>query len=162
MPLEYVQKVFKVMNDCPHLIFQVLTKRGDRLEEIWKHLTWTENIWMGVSVENGLVTSRIDSLRKVPAAVRFLSCEPLIGPLPKLNLKGIDWVIVGGESGATPRPMSAEWVLEIRDQCERHDVAFFFKQWGGSNKKAAGMNLEGVRHDTFPKPKKRRQVKQTA
>ena len=88
--------------------------------------------------------------------------ETGIGPLPRLNLKGIDWVIVGGESGASPRPMSAEWVLEIRDQCERHDVAFFFKQWGGRNKKAAGRSLEGVRHDTFPKPKKRRQVRQTA
>lgn len=156
MPLKFIQKVFKVMNDCPHLIFQVLTKRGERLEAVWQHLSWTENIWMGVSVENELVTHRIDSLRKVPSAVRFLSCEPLIGPLPKLNLKGIDWVIVGGESGASPRPMKEEWVLDIRDQCAKHDAAFFFKQWGGRNKKAAGRELEGMHHDTFPKSKKRR------
>ena len=159
MPLEFIQRVFKVMNECPHLIFQVLTKRGDRLQQEWPHLTWSGNIWMGVSVENEAVTHRIESLRKVPAAVRFLSCEPLIRPLSGLNLKGIDWVIVGGESGVHPRPMKAEWVVQIRDQCQKHDVAFFFKQWGGRNKKAAGRELEGVHHDTFPKPKRRRQVK---
>ena len=138
VPLEFIQKAFQVMNDSPHLIFQVLTKRSDRLAEDWKHLNWTQNIWMGVSVEDEKVKHRIDSLRKVPAAVRFLSCEPLIGPLPRLNLRGIDWVIVGGESGACPRPMKEEWAISIRDQCEKHDVAFFFKQWGGRNKKAAG------------------------
>lgn len=150
------------MNECPHLIFQVLTKRGERLEADWKHLTWTENIWMGVSVENDLATPRIDSLRKVPAAVRFLSCEPLIGPLPRLNLNGIDWVIVGGESGVHPRPMQQQWVMSIRDQCHQHHVAFFFKQWGGRNKKAAGRELEGMHHDTFPKSKKRCLIKQPA
>lgn len=143
------------MNECPHLIFQVLTKRSDRLAEDWKHLNWTQNIWMGVSVEDEKVKYRIDSLCKVPAAVRFLSCEPLIGPLPRLNLKSIDWVIVGGESGASPRPMKEEWAVSIRDQCEKHDVAFFFKQWGGRNKKANGRELEGVFHDEFPNPKKR-------
>jgi protein gp37 len=157
VPLEFIQKVFRVMNDCPHLIFQVLTKRSDRLAEDWKHLNWTQNIWMGVSVEDERVKHRIDSLRKVPAAVRFLSCEPLIGPLPRLNLKGIDWVIVGGESGSSPRPMKEEWVTAIRDQCHKHDAAFFFKQWGGRNKKAAGRELQGEHHDTFPQPKKRRQ-----
>jgi len=156
MSLEFIQKVFKVMNECPHLIFQVLTKRGERLEEVWKHLNWSENIWMGVSVENELVTNRIDSLRMVPAAVRFLSCEPLIGPLPKMNLKEIDWVIVGGESGVHPRPMKTEWAVDIRNQCEKCDVAFFFKQWGGRNKKAAGRELEGALYETFPTPKKRR------
>lgn len=154
--LDFVQKVFKVMNECPHLVFQVLTKRGDRLEDLWPGLTWSQNIWMGVSVENEGVLHRIDSLRKVPAAVRFLSCEPLIGPLPKLGLRGIDWVIVGGESGARPRPMKPEWATEIRDQCDQHDVAFFFKQWGGRNKKAAGRELEGAFYNTFPTPKKRR------
>lgn len=144
------------MNECPHLIFQVLTKRGERLEELWPELTWTQNIWMGVSVESLDVTHRIDHLRKVPPAVRFLSCEPLIGPLPRLNLRGIDWVIVGGESGTKPRPMKAEWATEIRDQCEKRDVAFFFKQWGGRNKKAAGRKLEGAYYSTFPRPKKRR------
>ena len=155
VPLEFIQKVFRVMNECPHLIFQVLTKRADRLENDWKHLNWTQNIWMGVSVEDDRVTGRINGLRKVPASVRFLSCEPLIGPLDKLNLKGIDWVIVGGESGASPRPMKEEWAISIRDQCEANDVAFFFKQWGGRNKKAAGRELEGSFHDGFPTPKKR-------
>lgn len=158
IPLEFIKKVFKVMNDSPHLIFQVLTKRSDRLEEVWPHLNWTQNIWMGVSVENEAVTYRIDSLRKVPAAVRFLSCEPLIGPLLNLKLSGIDWVIVGGESGANPRPMQPEWAIGIRDQCEKHSVAFFFKQWGGRNKKAAGRLLEGEFYDTFPKPKQRYQA----
>jgi protein gp37 len=162
VPLEFIQKVFGVMNANPHLIFQVLTKRSERLAEVHPNLTWSQNIWMGVSVEDERVTHRIDDLRKVPAAVRFLSCEPLIGPLSKLKLKGIDWVIVGGESGASPRPMKPEWALEIRDQCEKRDVAFFFKQWGGRNKKAAGRELEGVHHDTFPKPKKRWQVRLTA
>lgn len=158
--LEFIQSVFRVMNDCPHLVFQVLTKRGERLAEDWKHLTWSENIWMGVSVENELVKHRIDNLRKVPAAVRFLSCEPLIGPLPRLNLKGIDWVIVGGESGTSPREMKDEWAISIRDQCQKHGVSFFFKQWGGRNKKAAGRELGGKHHDSFPKPRNRRQPKE--
>jgi len=153
--LDFIQRVFSVMDANPHLIFQVLTKRSDRLAEVWKHLTWSQNIWMGVSVEDERVTHRIDDLRKVPAAIRFLSCEPLIGPLPRLKLRGIDWVIVGGESGTRPRFMKPEWVIEIRDQCERADVAFFFKQWGGRNKKAAGRELEGTYHDKFPTPKKR-------
>jgi protein gp37 len=156
--LAFIQRVFDVMNANPHLIFQVLTKRSERLAELRKELTWGQHIWMGVSVEDERVKHRIDDLRKVPAAVRFLSCEPLIGPLPRLNLKGIDWVIVGGESGAKPRPMNPEWAISIRDQCEKHDVAFFFKQWGGRNKKAAGRELDGEFHDTFPTPKKRRLI----
>ena len=155
VPLEFIKSVFKVMNECPHLVFQVLTKRGERLEELWCDLSWSQNIWMGVSVESEAVVHRIDSLRNVPAAVRFLSCEPLIGPLPRLNLTGIDWVIVGGESGARPRPMKPEWAVQIRDQCEDYDVAFFFKQWGGRNKKAAGRELEGTYYDEFPTPKLR-------
>ncbi|MCU0797395.1 MAG: phage Gp37/Gp68 family protein [Akkermansiaceae bacterium] len=156
VPVEFIRRVFAVMNANPHLIFQVLTKRSERLAELRGEFVWSQNIWMGVSVEDERVTHRIDDLRKVPAAVRFLSCEPLIGPLTKMNLKGIDWVIVGGESGANPRPMKAEWALSIRDQCEMNDVAFFFKQWGGRNKKAAGRELDGAHHDTFPTPKKRR------
>lgn len=156
--LDFIQKVFAVMNDNSHLIFQVLTKRSERLAELRGELTWSQNIWMGVSVEDEKVTHRINDLRKVPAAVRFLSCEPLIGPLRKMNLKDIDWIIVGGESGANPRPMQPEWATSIRDQCEKHDVAFFFKQWGGRNKKAAGRELDGSYHDTFPKPKKRRKA----
>ena len=154
--LEFIQRVFAVMNANEHLIFQVLIKRSDRLAEVCHELTWTRNIWMGVSVEDEKVTHRIDDLRRVPAAVRFLSCEPLIGPLPKLKLRGIDWVIVGGESGSRPRPMQPEWVLDIRDQCAKRDVAFFFKQWGGRNKKAAGRKLEGAFHDEFPTARKRR------
>lgn len=156
--LDFIQKVFAVMNANSHLTFQVLTKRSERLAEIHQHLTWTQNIWMGVSVEDERVTHRIDDLRKVPSAVRFLSCEPLIGPLDNLDLKGIDWVIVGGESGANPRPMKEVWATSIRDQCEKHRVSFFFKQWGGRNKKAAGRELDGDFHDMFPRPKKRRMV----
>ena len=150
VPLDFIQQVFAVMNECPHLIFQVLTKRSRRLVEVARHLSWSRNIWMGVSVENEEVLSRIDDLRQVPASIRFLSCEPLIGPLPNMNLSGIHWVIVGGESGAKPRPMDKYWVIDIRDQCRRSDVSFFFKQWGGRNKKAAGRELEGALHDEFP------------
>ena len=150
VPLDFIQRVFAVMKDNDHLIFQVLTKRAERLAELSGELEWSPNIWMGVSVENALVKGRIDHLRKVPAAVRFLSCEPLIGPLPKLNLRAIHWVIVGGESGAKPRPMRPEWVRDIRDQCATKDVAFFFKQWGGRNKKAAGRELDDQIHNGFP------------
>lgn len=150
VPLEFIQQVFAVMNDNPNHVFQVLTKRADRLYEVQHHLKWTHNIWMGVSVENSNVTDRIDYLRKTKARVKFLSCEPLIGPLPKLNLKKIDWVIVGGESGHKPRPMDPEWVLNIQEQCEKSDVRFFFKQWGGRNKKAAGRMLNGRTYDEMP------------
>jgi protein gp37 len=150
VPLEFIKKVFKVMNENHQHVFQVLTKRAERLFEVHKELKWTANIWMGVSVENELVKNRIDFLRKTNAKVKFLSCEPLIGPLPKLNLKKIDWVIVGGESGHTPRPMDADWVLDIQKQCEKKDVAFFFKQWGGKNKKANGRLLNGKTYDEMP------------
>lgn len=150
IPLEFIKKVFHVMNDNPNHVFQVLTKRAERLYEIHKELKWTHNIWMGVSVENELVKDRIGYLRKTGARVKFLSCEPLIGALPKMNLKGIDWVIVGGESGHKPRPMNEDWVLDIQEQCERADVAFFFKQWGGRNKKANGRILNGRTYDEMP------------
>jgi protein gp37 len=148
--LEFIKKVFEVMNDNPQHVFQVLTKRAERLFEVHKELKWTHNIWMGVSVENDKVKNRIDFLRKTNAKVKFLSCEPLIGPLNKMNLKKIDWVIVGGESGHTPRPMDTDWVLDIQKQCKEKDVAFFFKQWGGKNKKVNGRLLNGKTYDEMP------------
>lgn len=151
IPLEYIQKVFKVMNDNPQHVFQVLTKRAQRLSEIHKKLKWTHNIWMGVSVEDDRVSERIDLLRNTKAHTKFLSLEPLIGPLPNLNLKKIHWVIVGGESGSKARPMNEEWVLEIYDQCKKANVSFFFKQWGGKNKKASGRTLNGRTYDEMPK-----------
>lgn len=150
IPLEFIQKVFKVMNDNPQHVFQILTKRAERLLELHKKLKWSHNIWMGVSVENELVKNRIDFLSQTDARVKFLSCEPLIGALPNLNLDNIDWVIVGGESGHKPRPMDAEWVLDIQQQCKKNDVAFFFKQWGGKNKKANGRVLNGRTYDEMP------------
>lgn len=150
VPLEFIKKVFKTMNECPQHTFQVLTKRSDILLKYHKELNWTHNIWMGVSVEDSRVKHRIDDLRRTNAKVKFLSCEPLIEPLPKMNLKKIDWVIVGGESGRTPRPMDADWVLDIQDQCAKSKVAFFFKQWGGTNKKKAGRELNGKVYDEMP------------
>jgi protein gp37 len=149
VPLEFIKKVFAVMNDTTH-VYQVLTKRSDILLKYHKELKWTPNIWMGVSVEDEKVKHRIDDLRKTNARTKFLSCEPLIGPLKKLNLKKIDWVIVGGESGRTPRPMDVDWVLDIQQQCEKADVSFFFKQWGGTNKKKAGRLLNGRTYDEMP------------
>lgn len=150
VPLDFIKNVFSVMNDNPQHVFQVLTKRAERLEEVHKQLRWTHNIWMGVSVENEKVKPRIDCLRKTRAKVKFLSLEPLIGPLPSLNLKKINWVIVGGESGHRPRPMDPDWVIDIQDQCQKAKVAFFFKQWGGRNKKAAGRLLNGRTYDEMP------------
>lgn len=152
VPVAFIQKVFKVMRENPQHVFQVLTKRADLLRyydsEGW--LEWTHNIWMGVSVENTKVMNRIDLLRQTNARVKFLSCEPLIGRLPNMNLQGIDWVIVGGESGRTPRPMQEEWVTEIKEQCEESRTAFFFKQWGGTNKKKNGRMLDGQTWDEMP------------
>lgn len=150
IPTEYIKKVFHVMNENPEHVFQVLTKRAERLFELHTELKWTHNIWMGVSVENAQVVDRIDYLRKTKAKVKFLSLEPLIGPLTNLNLKKIDWAIVGGESGFKPRPMNPDWVLDIQEQCKKADVAFFFKQWGGKNKKAAGRLLNGRTYDEMP------------
>ncbi|WP_348678746.1 phage Gp37/Gp68 family protein [Flavobacterium coralii] len=150
IPLEYIQQVFKVMNDNPQHVFQVLTKRAERLLELHRKLIWTHNIWMGVSVENDNVRNRVDYLRQTNARVKFLSLEPLLGPLKNLNLENIDWVIVGGESGHRPRKMSSDWVLEIHQQCLEKKVAFFFKQWGGKNKKANGRTLNGRTYDEMP------------
>ena len=150
VPLTFIKKVFDVMRDNPQHVFQVLTKRAERLLELDAHLNWSHNIWMGVSVENLEVKHRIKQLRKTRAKVKFLSLEPLLGPLPKLNLKKVDWVIVGGESGHTPRPMNPDWVIDIQEQCEKKEVAFFFKQWGGKNKKKAGRILNGRTYDEMP------------
>ncbi|RYG52079.1 MAG: phage Gp37/Gp68 family protein [Chitinophagaceae bacterium] len=150
VPLAFIQQVFAVMNDNPQHVFQVLTKRSDLLQKYSKQLKWGHNIWMGVSVENEKVMHRIDDLRVSDSRVKFLSCEPLIGPLPNMNLSGIDWVIVGGESGQKPRPMKEEWALEILDQCKAVDVKFFFKQWGGTNKKKSGRVLRDRTWDEMP------------
>ena len=150
VPLRYIQQVFDVMQRAHWHQFQVLTKRAERLEEIARELPWPRNVWMGVSVENADYTFRIDHLRRVPAQVKFLSLEPLLGPLRNIELTSIDWVIVGGESGRRPRPVQEEWVLDIRDQCLAAGVAFFFKQWGGINKKQAGRILEGRTWDQMP------------
>lgn len=150
IPFSFIQKVFDVMNDTPQHVFQILTKRSDVLLKYNKNLEWGHNIWMGVSVENQKVIHRIDDLRKTDAQVKFLSCEPLIGPLPNMNLKKIDWVIVGGESGRKPRPMDPDWVLDILDQCKKHHVKFFFKQWGGTNKKKTGRILQDKTWNEMP------------
>lgn len=151
IPLDYIKKVFKVMNETPQHTYQVLTKRGDIAAKYSKELKWTPNIWMGVSVENDKVVDRIDYLRETGAKIKFLSLEPLLGPLPSLNLKKIDWVIVGGESGPGARPMEKSWVVDIKSQCSKAKVAFFFKQWGGVRKSQTGRKLEGRTFDAMPK-----------
>ncbi|MEO8415135.1 MAG: phage Gp37/Gp68 family protein [Ginsengibacter sp.] len=150
VPLEFIQKVFEVMNSTPQHTYQVLTKRAERLYELHHLLNWTKNIWMGVSVEDGRVIDRIDFLRETDAVTKFLSCEPLIGPLRNMNLKNIDWAIVGGESGRKATPMNELWVWDIKEQCRDQEVAFFFKQWGGINKKKAGRELAGMTYDEMP------------
>jgi protein gp37 len=152
VPLEYIQRVFDVMRRAHWHRFQVLTKRSSRLADLDPRLEWQTNIWMGVTVERAEYTPRIDDLRRTRAHVRFLSLEPLLGPLEKLNLEGIDWVIVGGESGPRARPMEPAWAADIRDQCRRAGVAFFFKQWGGKNKAKTGRTLEGRTWDEMPAP----------
>lgn len=150
VPLDYIQKVFKVMNENPQHIFQVLTKRAENLYNYNYDLNWSPNIWMGVSVENNKVLDRIDYLRKTSAFVKFLSCEPLLGPLDTLDLVDIDWVIAGGESGRKPRPINKEWVVQIKDKCIEQSIPFFFKQWGGTNKKKNGRLLDGNIYSEMP------------
>ncbi len=150
VPPDFVFRVFEVMAQAHWHRFQVLTKRAERLLELSPHLPWQPNIWMGVSVESQDYTFRIDLLRRTAAVVKFLSLEPLLGPLPNLNLDQIDWVIVGGESGPGARTMAQDWVVDIRRQCRRAKVPFFFKQWGGVNKKKAGRLLEGRTWDEMP------------
>ncbi len=150
VPLTFIRRVFATMNRCPHHTFQILTKRGKRLREIAEFLSWPTNVWMGVSVENTKVMHRIHDLRTVPAAIRFLSCEPLIGSIPNLPLEGIHWVIVGGESGPGARPMDPAWVDNILNQCRKARVPFFFKQWGGVWKVRAGRLLHGRTYNEMP------------
>jgi len=150
VPTSFIKRVFATMKECPQHTFQILTKRSKRLAKIAPNLEWPANVWMGVSVEDGRVLDRIDDLRAVPAAIRFLSCEPLIGPCEDMPLKDIHWVIVGGESGPCSRPMKAEWVRSIRRQCRTAGAAFFFKQWGGVRKDLTGRLLDGKTYDEMP------------
>jgi len=152
VPIDFIKEVFKIMNENSQHIFQVLTKRAERLLQLNDELNWTENIWMGVSVENDVVMDRIDFLRQTSAKVKFLSCEPLISPLNGLNLEGIHWVIVGGESGRNARPIDPEWVVDIQEKCQDQGVPFFFKQWGGSGKmkKANGRLLKDKTYSEMP------------
>jgi protein gp37 len=151
VPLKFIHRAFDVMRRASWHQFQVLTKRSDRLMELSPSIAWPANVWMGVSVERQDYVSRIEDLRGTGAAVRFLSLEPLLGPLRDLQLAGIDWVIVGGESGPGARPMKEQWVLDIRTQCRSAGVPFFFKQWGGFNKKKSGRLLEGRTWDEWPR-----------
>jgi protein gp37 len=150
VPLEFIAAVFLTMQRAKHHTFQVLTKRAERLAHLAQELDWPSNVWMGVSVESDEYVERIDYLRSTPAAVKFLSLEPLLGPLEKLNLEGIHWAIAGGESGPNARPMNPVWVRSIRDQCTAAGVAFHFKQWGGVQKKKTGRTLDGRTWDELP------------
>lgn len=150
VPLTYIREVFEVMARAHWHRFQVLTKRAERLSELSPRVEWPPNVWMGVSVETSRYRSRIEDLRSTGARIKFLSLEPLLGPLPDLDLRSIDWVIVGGESGPGARPMDLAWAADLRDQCRRAKVPFFFKQWGGRDKKRAGRVLEGRVWDEMP------------
>jgi protein gp37 len=155
VPFTFLNMVFKVMAKAHWHIFQVLTKRSDRLAEVANRLTWPANVWMGVSVESEAYMHRIDHLKNVPAAVRFLSVEPLLGPINSLPLTGIDWVILGGESGPHARAMDPQWVRRIRNHCVSEKVPFFFKQWGGTRKSTTGRVLDGRTWDELPAPRPR-------
>lgn len=149
---DFISKVFDVMRRASHHRFQILTKRSGRLLKLSSKLIWPENVWMGVTVENADCRFRIDDLRQTPAVIKFISFEPLLDPIPNIDLEGIDWVIVGGESGPRARPMKPQWPIDIRDQCLDADVSFFFKQWGGINKKKTGRILNGRTWDGMPLP----------
>ena len=151
VPLDFIQRVFTVMAETPQHTYQLLTKRSARLRKVCGSLPWPPNVWVGVSVETDRYLFRVDHLRQVPAAVRFLSLEPLLGPLPRLSLEGIGWVIVGGESGPEARPIHLDWVTAIRDGCGAATVPFFFKQWGGRTPKAGGRQLQGRTWDEVPR-----------
>jgi protein gp37 len=151
VPYEFISEVFAAIHATPQHTYQLLTKRAERLASLAPDLDWPKNLWMGVTVENRDYIHRVNELSKVPAAVRFLSCEPLLGPLNQLPLDSVDWVIVGGESGPGSRLMSSDWVRDLKDQCISQNVPFFFKQWGGVNKKKAGRELDGKVWQQFPK-----------
>ena len=151
VPLDFIQRIFATMRSASWHTFQILTKRSKRLKELANDLEWSSNIWMGVTVESDKYTYRIDNLRFVPSKVRFLSLEPLLSPLPNLDLTNIDWVIVGGESGPKSRPIQKEWVEDIQRQCSESNVPFFFKQWGGVQKKRNGRTLNGKIYSELPK-----------
>lgn len=153
--LAFIRHVFDVMVRADHHTFQVLTKRAERLCELAADLPWPGNVWVGVSIENRRFTARADRLREVPAAVRFISAEPLLGPLEGLDLTGIDWLIAGGESGPGHRPVKAEWLRDLRDRCQADNVPFFFKQWGGQTSKAGGRLLDGRMWNEMPTPQAR-------
>lgn len=150
VPDAFIHRVFEVMGEADHHVFQILTKRHDRLADLGQTLDWHRNIWMGVSIENRRFVHRADRLREISPAVRFISAEPLLGPLEGLDLDGIDWLIAGGESGAKHRPVKAEWIRDLRDRAKTEDVKFFFKQWGGRTSKAGGRDLDGRTHDEMP------------
>jgi protein gp37 len=150
VPESYIRRVFAVIADTPQHQYQVLTKRAQRLAEVGQRLEWPRNLWMGVSVESARYGFRLDHLRLVDAAVRFVSAEPLLGPLEAIDLDGIHWLIAGGESGPRSRPMDSAWVVSLRDQCQAAGVPFFFKQWGGRTPKAGGRALNGRTYDDMP------------
>ena len=150
VPFDFISQIFGVMATASHHRFQVLTKRSGRMLQLSHSLPWPENVWMGVTVEDANCRLRIDHLRQTPAVIKFISFEPLLGPIPNVNLEGIDWVIVGGESGPNARLMKREWAADIRDQCLAARVPFFFKQWGGTNKKRTGRTLDGRTWNQIP------------
>ena len=152
IPIEYIKRVFEIMNRAPQHTFQILTKRAGRLADLSAHLTWSPNIWQGVTVENSRNTGRIDYLRNIPAYIKFVSFEPLLGDVGNIDLSGIDWAIIGGESGPKARRIEVQWVLNIKQQCEDQGALFYFKQWGGTNKKKAGRELLGRTWDDMPTP----------
>jgi protein gp37 len=152
VPLEFIQEVFQVMVETPHHTYQILTKRPLRASRLASHLPWPTNVWFGVSVENMTVAHRVDHLRRIPAAVRFLSCEPLLGSLEGLDLTGVDWVIAGGESGRGYRPMDIRWAQSLRDLCVRGQIPFFFKQWAGRTPRILGRELDGEVWNQMPEP----------
>lgn len=153
VPLDFIQQVVATMRDTPHHTYQVLTKRARRLRRLSAHIDWPPNVWVGVTVESAQELHRVDDLRQVDAAVRFLSCEPLLGPLDELDLSGIGWVIAGGESGHRARPVETDWLRAVRDNAVEARVPFFFKQFGGRTPKAGGRELDGITWDQFPAPR---------